>query len=327
MKIAAVETVLYRPDWGDDPFARRDRVFAVYRVRTDEGLEGIGRGWAEQRHWIDELLAPILVGEDPRDLERLWARMFAATIGRHGQEPAIVGAIGALDVALWDIVGKSVGLPCWRLLGGYRSRVPAYADVPTRAGTPEELGEQLAACVAAGYRAVKFHVLNREPDSIVAQARAARRAIGPGVRLMVDFFRWLDVPTAIDAARRIEEHDLFWLEEPAPWHDQPRGLAAVARARARYTAVGRCSRAAACASCRRTCSAPAATRPGARSPGWPRRSTPGWRRTARASRRSTATSSPPSRTARPSPRRRPASRPRRGPACTPTSRSSTERCG
>jgi L-alanine-DL-glutamate epimerase-like enolase superfamily enzyme len=229
VKIVAVETVLYQPRW-DDPFAPRDRVFAVFKLRTDDGLVGIGRGWGGPARYVHELLRPLLLGEDPRDVERLWDRMYRAAIGRHGQESAIVAALGGIDVALWDLLGKSVGLPCWRLLGGFRDWVPAYADVPTRASTPEELGEQLAACVEAGYRAVKFHILRSDPDHVVAETRAARRAIGPDVALMVDLFRALDVPTSIALARRIEEYDVFWLEEPALWEDQPLGLAAVARA-------------------------------------------------------------------------------------------------
>src|SRR5207302_694635 len=73
-----------------------------------------------------------------------------------------------------------------------RDRVPAYADVPIRNETPAALGEQLAACVAGGYGAVKFHIINRDPDHIVEQVRAARAAIGPGVKLMVDIFRALE---------------------------------------------------------------------------------------------------------------------------------------
>ena len=229
MRITAVETIPYQPRW-DDPFAPRRRVFLALRVRTDQGLTGISRGWGEWRPIVDDLLAPRLIGQDPGRVELLWSTMFEATVGRHGQERAIVGAIGALDVALWDLLGKSLGQPCWRLLGGYRDRVPAYADVPTRAATPDELAEQLAACVEAGYRAVKFHVLSADPDQIVAQTRAARRAIGPDVALMVDVFRALDVPTAIAVARRLEEYDLTWLEEPVQWHDQPLGLALVAQA-------------------------------------------------------------------------------------------------
>lgn len=228
MKITKIETILFEPTW-DDPFAPRSRVCAALKVYTDDGLIGISRTGAEQARIIHDLLEPRLIGEDPRNVERLWATLAETTVPRHGQERAIVGAIGALDIALWDLFGKSVGLPCWQLLGGYRDWVPAYADVPTRATSPSELGEQLARCVAAGYSAVKFHILDPDPDQIVAQTRAARQAIGPNVRLMVDIFRALDPRTAITVARRLEECDVFWLEEPVQWDDQPLGLALVAQ--------------------------------------------------------------------------------------------------
>ncbi|MGH2931183.1 MAG: mandelate racemase/muconate lactonizing enzyme family protein, partial [Solirubrobacteraceae bacterium] len=225
-KITRIETIPFAPTW-DDPFAPRGRVFAALKVYTDDGLIGISRTGGGQVEIIRDLLAPLLIGEDPRNVERLWARLVEAMIPRLGQERVIVGAIGALDVALWDVLGKSTGLPCWQLLGGYRDWAPAYADVPTRASTPQELGDQLADRVANGYRAVKFHILRPEPDHIVAETRAARRAIGPDVTLMVDIFRALDPRSAVAVARRIEEYDVFWLEEPVHWDDQPLGLALV----------------------------------------------------------------------------------------------------
>jgi D-galactarolactone cycloisomerase len=226
MKITNVDTILFEPTW-DDRFAPRHRVFAAIEVHTDEGLVGISRAYGEQVRYIRELLGPILIGEDPRNAERLWVRMYGALIPRLGQERAIMSAIGSLDVALWDLRGKIAGLPCWQLLGGFRDTIPAYADVPTRASTPAELGDQLASCVAAGYRAVKFHILQPDADHIVAEARAGRAAIGPDVALMVDIFRALDPRTAIAVARRLEELEIFWLEEPVHWDDQPLGLALV----------------------------------------------------------------------------------------------------
>jgi L-alanine-DL-glutamate epimerase-like enolase superfamily enzyme len=236
VKISAIEVIPFEPRW-DDPFAPQRRTFAAITVRTDEGLVGISRTGERQVRYITELLRPLLLGEDPRLVERVWAKLDAATVPFLGDEPTIVSAIGALDVALWDLLGKSVGLPCWQLLGGYRDWVPAYADVPIRATTPDELGEQLTACVDAGYRAVKFHILQRDPDHIVAETRAARRAIGPDVKLMVDIFRALDPLTAAEVARRIERYDVFWLEEPVRWDDQPLGLALVA-ARTRIPIAG-----------------------------------------------------------------------------------------
>lgn len=229
MRITGVESVLFEPTW-DDPFApKHRRTFAAVTIHTDEGLRGISRTWGDGARDIDTYLKPVLLGEDPRNVERLWSRMYDVTVPYLGREPALVAAIGAVDIALWDLYGKSVGLPCWQLLGGYRDWVPVYADIPIRNETPEELGKQLAACVATGYRAVKFHILQRDPDHIVAETRAARAAIGPDVALMVDIFRALDPQTAIAVARRLEEYDIFWLEEPVRWHDQPLGLALVAQ--------------------------------------------------------------------------------------------------
>jgi L-alanine-DL-glutamate epimerase-like enolase superfamily enzyme len=236
VKISTIEVIPFEPRW-DDPLVPNRRTFAVVKVRTDAGLVGISRTGDRQLRSITELLRPLLLGEDPRNVERLWAKLYAATVPFLGEEPALISAIGSLDVALWDLLGKCVGLPCWQLLGGYRDGVPAYADVPTRAKTPEELGEQLAACVDAGYRAVKFHILQPDPDHIVAETRAARRAIGPDVKLMVDIFRALDPLTAAEVARRLEEYDVFWLEEPVRWDDQPLGLALVA-ARTRIPLAG-----------------------------------------------------------------------------------------
>jgi len=228
MKITAVDLILYQPSWNDDPFTPSGRVLVVLKVQTDAGLVGISRTWGQQVPYLRDILIPALIGEDPRNVERVWTKLDAVTITRLGHEPALVSAIGALDVALWDLLGKSVGLPCWQLLGGYRDWVEAYADVPTRARTPAELGEQLARCVENGYRAVKFHILQNDPDHIVTETRAARQAIGPDVKLMVDLFRALDPQTAGEVARRLEELDVFWLEEPVRWNDQPLGLAMVA---------------------------------------------------------------------------------------------------
>jgi L-alanine-DL-glutamate epimerase-like enolase superfamily enzyme len=229
MKITGIETVLFERTWDHDPYAAMlRRVNATITIYTDEGLTGISRTVEANVPLIHDYLKPVLIGEDPRNVERLWAKMEHVTVPMLGRERAMIAAIGSVDIALWDLYGKSVGLPCWQILGGYRDWVPAYADIPIRSRTPEGLGEELADCVANGYLIVKFHILQNDPDHIVAETRAARAAIGPDVKLIVDIFRALDPRTAIDVARRIEEYDIYWLEEPVRWHDQPLGLAIVA---------------------------------------------------------------------------------------------------
>jgi L-alanine-DL-glutamate epimerase-like enolase superfamily enzyme len=226
VKITGVETVLFEPAWDDPHAGRFRRTHAAVRVRTDEGLTGNSRTSGQGAKIIADYLAPALAGEDPRNTERLWATM--ARVTREANVQA-TGVVGAVDIALWDLTGKAAGLPCWQLLGGYRDWVPAYGDVPTRSASPVELGDQLAACVALGFDAVKFHVLNRDPDDAVRQTQAAREAIGPDARLMIDLFGWFDARTAIDICRRIECYDLFWVEEPALREDEPLGLAVVAQ--------------------------------------------------------------------------------------------------
>jgi L-alanine-DL-glutamate epimerase-like enolase superfamily enzyme len=229
MKITEVETVLFQPRWEDSFADRHRRTLVAITLRTDEGVEGISRAWSEQVSAIHTLFKPLLIGEDPRNVERLWAKMEAATVPFLGRERELLATIGTLDIALWDLFGKAAGLPCWQLLGGYRDVVEAYADIPIRSTTPAGLAEELAECVHNGYQAVKFHILQRDPNHIVAETRAAREAIGSNIKLMVDIFRALDPRTAIDVAHRLEEFDVYWLEEPVRWHDNPLGLALVAQ--------------------------------------------------------------------------------------------------
>jgi D-galactarolactone cycloisomerase len=240
VKITGIETVLFEPEW-DDPYAEAlRRTHAAITIHTDEGLKGIGRAYGPQVGPIHDLLKPVLLGEDPRNVERLWSRMEAVTVPHLGAEAGIITAIGALDIALWDLVGKATNTPCWQLLGGFRDWVFAYADIPIRSTTPEGLASELAECVEVGYRAVKFHIVSADPDHIVAETRAAREAIGPGTKLMVDVFRAHEPRVAVELARKLEGFEVHWLEEPVRWHDQPLGLALVARSTTIAIAGGEC---------------------------------------------------------------------------------------
>src|SRR4051794_90916 len=120
MRITGIETILYDPTW-DDPYApRHRRTHAALTIRTDDGLTGISRTRNAEARAIHDLFAPALLGQDPRNVERIWSDLYARTIPYLGQERTLIAAIGALDIALWDVYGKSVGLPCWQLLGGFR---------------------------------------------------------------------------------------------------------------------------------------------------------------------------------------------------------------
>ena len=192
----------------------------VVRIATDDGVEGVGytymvgnTGGSAIRHLAEDDLAPLLVGQDPRETERLWKMMWRAThyVGRGG--PASF-AISAIDVALWDLKAKAAGEPLWRLLGGHSPKVKVYAggidlDMPL-----DDLKEQTAKNLEAGFRAIKMKVGRERLGEDIERVAAIREALGPDIPLMVDAnMKWC-VDEAIRASHALAEHGVYWLEEP-----------------------------------------------------------------------------------------------------------------
>jgi L-alanine-DL-glutamate epimerase-like enolase superfamily enzyme len=181
---------------------------------------------------IHDLLEPRLVGEDPLNIERLWSAMYEPTheYGRPDRRGA-VAAIGAVDVALWDLMGKALGQPVYRLLGGFTERVPAYADAgylqPSWEGFYEEM-EAVETGLEQGYDHIKVHILRDDVDVVAEKVRRVREMLGPHRELMLDLCRVWEPWASVELARRCEEYDIYWLEEPSLWDDQIGDLAFVA---------------------------------------------------------------------------------------------------
>lgn len=176
-------------------------------VETEDGITGIGEGsgWPRVVEAAVADLAHVLVGQEAFDIERLWNRMHVAMMG-HGMSGVVgQGAIGAIDMALWDIKGRALGVPVWQLLGGaMRDRIRCYAH----AATPE----QARAAVARGYTAIKTGGVANP----VEKARAIRDAVGPDIDLMVDLHGppWLTLPDAIAICRELAPLRPLFVEEP-----------------------------------------------------------------------------------------------------------------
>jgi L-alanine-DL-glutamate epimerase-like enolase superfamily enzyme len=218
-------------------------------VRTDEGIHGCGFTGTHAHLPTDRLIAdciahtygPLLIGEDPRETQALWRKLYhhppVQWVGRAGITQL---ALACVDVALWDIKAKAAGTPLWKLLGGSAStRIQAYN---TDGGWLNWSLEQLVADArrlveGEGYRGVKIKVGSEDPGNDLERIAAVRRAIGPHVKLMVDANGRWDLNTALNVGRHFAEHDVWWFEEPL-WYDDVPGHAALARGISTPIALG-----------------------------------------------------------------------------------------
>ncbi|HWC28760.1 MAG TPA: enolase C-terminal domain-like protein [Dehalococcoidia bacterium] len=184
----------------------------LLELQTDAGLVGhafLGSSSRSARFDADTLmtyLKPVVVGQDPLDRERL----YQALMGRHRQ--TTLRAIGAVDVALWDLAGKAAGLPIHRLLGSYRSSVQAYASSAVL-GSKEAYAEEALRIKAAGWPAYKIHPPT-DPRVDIDVCKAVREAVGDDYILMLDSTWSYEYPDAIRVGRAIEELGYYWYEDP-----------------------------------------------------------------------------------------------------------------
>jgi L-rhamnonate dehydratase len=225
MKITRVEAIYVRqPEvrWQCD--SGQDAL--IIKVHTDAGITGIGevdsnpfgaKGIIDGpfSHTTAAGLASLVVGEDPFETEKIWHKMYRGNIygGRRG-----VGlhAMSGIDIALWDIKGKALGLPVWKLLGGgFHQKIRCYAS-SLFGSTPRETGELARRYRDRGFSAVKFgwDPMGKDAATDVALVREARKGLGTGPDLMIDAGLVWDAKTALQRANAFAEHDIFWLEEP-----------------------------------------------------------------------------------------------------------------
>jgi L-alanine-DL-glutamate epimerase-like enolase superfamily enzyme len=227
-KIAKIRTRAIRiPLDAPTAFSQRsvtERHYAIVEIEGDDGATGIGFCYAGNAGGtlvsaaVRELFAGKLIGEDAHRVEGLWQEMYQEAL-LQGRAGAVMRAISIIDTALWDRNARAAGLPLYKFLGAVQTeRVPAYASggyyLPGK--TPELLGSEVAAWVAAGYKAVKIKVGRyADPGAERARIAAARAAAGPDVLLMLDANNaWSDLPTALRFMRVYEEYDPYWIEEP-----------------------------------------------------------------------------------------------------------------
>jgi galactonate dehydratase len=194
------------------------RNWLFVQICTDEGICGVGEasGWPRVIETAIKDLTPLLIGEDPFHIEKLWQKMLIATMG-HGMTGIVgSGAMTGIEMALWDIKGKALNTPVWNLLGGkIRDRIWAYSHAST-ADRAQEL-------VDRGFTALKTGGV-ADP---LRRVKELREAVGPDVDLMIDVHGppWLTTPDAIRLGQALEEYDLLFYEDPVP----PDNIEAIAK--------------------------------------------------------------------------------------------------
>lgn len=241
MKITNVEAF-----WLRCPIPREKQHFSDYGlltnfdmtlvvITTEDGLQGFGEAKAAVGSsgvcasivsCIENELKPILIGKDAKNINRLWEEMYngtrdhyALSRGRRfpilGRRGLTVSAMSGIDTALWDLKGKALNVPVMDLLGGAcRDLMPAYASGGW--ADAENIGSQLNGYVSKGFNAVKMRVgiMDQTVQNSIERVKAARKALGPNIKLMADAHGTFSVPEAKQFCRGVEDCNLYWFEEP-----------------------------------------------------------------------------------------------------------------
>lgn len=208
------------------PSARIGVTPVIVRVQTDEGITGIGEAFGYMNSAqavtavLQDMLKPLLLGQDPMQINRLWQEMYRTTYyaGRAG---VVLSAISGVEMALWDVKGKALNTPVYQLLGGQaHGKIPAYASLmPYR--KPDAVAKACEVVLKQGYTIVKLHEIS------VEAVAAAREALGDDIKLLLDVNCAWDVPDAIEMGKRFQLYNLYWYEEPIYPADNYDGLAEV----------------------------------------------------------------------------------------------------
>jgi L-alanine-DL-glutamate epimerase-like enolase superfamily enzyme len=246
MKITDIEIHLLggpeedRPHWVSHfPVPAANELLVI--LHTDAGISGFGLGSSNTSltataAMFADGLNELIIGSDALAPERLYENLFAqswrSVMAQKGWSKAqLVLASAAVDIAMWDILGKHSGLPLYRLFGGHRDQVPCYVTCAYyRDGKDlEELREEMQMLAAQGHRAFKAKIGALDIEQDMQRLRLVREAIGADAELMIDVNCGWDLPTALAAVKRLPEVNPRWLEEPLHWYDDRRLLKLLAQ--------------------------------------------------------------------------------------------------
>ncbi len=201
---------------------KRDCV--MVKVTTESGLVGWGESHHGRAHTaiaklIETTLSQLILGMEATDTTGIWAKIYKYQLGSHGMGAGTAMAMSGIDMALWDIRGKAVGWPLWKLLGGARRPVPAYAGgIALGYQPPTDLVHEAQPLIESGYCAVKLRIGDTVRDDIV-RMEAVRNAFGDGLAILTDANTGYSITDVRQVMPAMDALNIGWLEEPFPAHD------------------------------------------------------------------------------------------------------------
>ena len=223
MQITDLSVTMF--NWDGAPWKTATTTFGghallgVVTIQTDEGVEGHSF-LGSSRQGADvflgplmDVLKPMLIGRNPLDTGAIWTEMWKVSriVSTH--------AIGAVDVALWDIAGKQAGVPVYKLLGTQRYETEVYATYPPRHESSEGYVREAKELLEQGFRAYKIHPGVMSTRDAIETVERVRAMVGDDVRLMFDPNGGYGFRKAFDIGKALDANGCFWYEDPVPWHD------------------------------------------------------------------------------------------------------------
>ncbi|RJS88221.1 enolase [Candidatus Bathyarchaeota archaeon] len=235
LKIIDIETIIfkYKSQIGSDiaghahPSEEHDAYQSLTRIVTDEGVDGFCFGGNKKIN--DRIIKPALIGKNPMDREKIWQYLYRDLQGSRG----LISdrQLAVIDMALWDFAGRYLNMPVYKLLGGYREKVKAYAstmvgdEIEGGLNSLEAYADFAEKLVKQGYKAIKLHTWfppiewAPNPEMDIAACRAVREAVGEDIALMLDCYHSYNREEALYIGRELEKLGFYWFEEPMDEHN------------------------------------------------------------------------------------------------------------
>jgi L-alanine-DL-glutamate epimerase-like enolase superfamily enzyme len=230
MTIKAVHTTLLRVPWPETPWLRghafgEARNLLVVEVETAGGIVGMGYlfsfrpGLKTIAAALDETIVPFVIGKDATAVEGIWNEGWKRTVS-YNRGGIVTMAMSALDIALWDAIGKRANMPLHRLWGHVRSKIPIYGSGCFRGSGGDGMIAKALHYKSQGYKAIKMQMAHTDDlPGDVDNVRRMREALGPDIAIMIDINQGWSADVAINQGRKIVDFDIYWLEEPVPTDD------------------------------------------------------------------------------------------------------------